>query len=542
MSLAQLSRLLPLPDSELQQILDYAATLPKTAAAEHLSNLLGTEPQAVDFISSFNSKRNDASGQPSPSSGSPAPASGSDGGIEPAPRGKKGKKKGKPQLHTPQARTVQGSAPFLGTAYNKREADLEYIPQSKKNSPAPSPGPEASRQQSRGVAIAEPPKETVAPKPKPTRTQAGFLISEAPPKAKPKSNNSSRSSTPKPSSSSTKISIAGGTPMKGASTALTDLESAIRSLELSSNPRANGDPSARRCDCVGARHPVQSAAPNCLSCGKVVCMKEGLGPCTSCGSPILTTAETEAILQELRAERSREKQAVHRSQHKKPDISKAPMPFASARDGFHGKTLSEAEAAAREHRDRLLGYQAQNARRTTVRDEVADFDVEGAMGGRMSLWASPEERALELKRQQKVLREMEWEAKPEWEKRKQVVSIDLVGGRVVRKMAAVERPATPEDDELEAGGVGGVEDGVLGEADGNKREGGTFSHNPLMGALIRPVYHDKGKEKGKGREGGKGPKWRRVQDDMDDNAGVILDGGVYGHSEPEAVADEPARG
>ena len=44
MSLSQLSRLLPLPDSELQQILDYAATLPKTAAAEHLSNLLGTEP------------------------------------------------------------------------------------------------------------------------------------------------------------------------------------------------------------------------------------------------------------------------------------------------------------------------------------------------------------------------------------------------------------------------------------------------------------------------------------------------------------------
>ena len=85
-------------------------------------------------------------------------------------------------------------------------------------------------------------------------------------------------------------------------------------------------------------------------------MKEGLGPCTSCGSPILTTAETEAILQELRAERSREKQAVHRSQHKKADISKAPMPFASARDGFHGKTLSEAEARAREHRDRLLGY------------------------------------------------------------------------------------------------------------------------------------------------------------------------------------------
>ncbi|KAL2108184.1 hypothetical protein VUR80DRAFT_4150 [Thermomyces stellatus] len=540
MSLAQLSRLLPLPDSELQQILDYAATLAKPAAAEHLSNLLGTGPQAVDFISSFNAKRKDAPDQPGPSGGSPAPASGSDGGVEPAPKGKRGKK-GKADLHTPQARTVQDSAPFPGTAYNKRDNDLEYIPQSKKNSPAPSPGPEASRQQSRRVATGEPPRETVAPKPEPARTQAGYLISDPAPKAKPKSNNSSRSSTPKPSGSSTKISIAGGTPMKGASTALSDLESAIRSLELSSNPSATGDPSARRCNCVGARHPLQSAAPNCLSCGKVVCVKEGLGPCTFCGSPILTTAETEAILQELKAERSREKQAVHRSQHKKADVSRAPAPFSAARDDFQGKSLAEAEARAREHRDRLLGYQAQNAKRTTVRDEVADFDVEGAMGGRMSLWASPEERALELKRQQRLLREMEWEAKPEWEKRKEVVSIDLVGGKVVRKMAPVERPATPEE-EPEEEDAGGVEDGVLSERDGNRRGGGTFSRNPLMGAMIRPVYSDNGKEKGKERERTKGPKWRRVQDDLDDNEEVILDGGIYGHSEAEAVTDEPSRG
>lgn len=542
MSLAQLSRLLPLPDSELQQILDYAATLPKPAAAEHLSNLLGTEPQAVAFISSFNSKRNDAPGRPGPGGGSPAPASGSDSGVEPAPRGKRGKKKAKAPLHVPQARTVGDSAPFLGTAYNKREADLEYIPQSKKTSPAPSPGPEASKQpQPRGRPTPEPPKETVAPKPVPAKQnqQAGFLISDPAPKAKSKSNNSSRSSTPKPSGSSTKISISGGTPMKGASTALSDLESAIRSLELSSNPRATGDPSARRCNCVGARHPLQSAAPNCLSCGKVVCMKEGLGPCTSCGAPILTTAETEAILQELRAERSREKQAVHRSQHKKADVSRAPAPFTAARESFDGKSITEAEAKAREHRDRLLSYQAQNARRTTVRDEVADFDVGAAMGGSVSMWATPEERALELKRQQKVLREMEWDAKPEWEKRKQVLSIDLVGGKIVKKMAAVERPASPEEDLVEEEVDGSGDEGVLAESDGNRREGGTFSHNPLLGALIRPVYSDKGK--GKGREGAKGPKWRRVQDDLDDNEDVILDGGVYGHPEP-VPADEPARG
>lgn len=573
MSLTQLSRLLPLPDNELQQILDYALTLPKPAAAEHLSNLLGTEPQAVSFISSFNAKRRDAPGGPSPGAGSGAatpasgratpasgratPASGSDGGVEVAPRGRRRGKKEKAPLHVPQARKLEGPG-YLGTAYNKREADLEYIPRSKKTSPAPSPspGPEGGAQlqpQPQPKAAPTPePKETPAQKSTKRPQQSGFLISDPATKPKPKSSNTSRSSTPKPGA--TKISIAGGTPMKGASTALTDLDSAIRTLELSTNPRATGDPSARRCNCVATRHPLQSAAPNCQACGKVICVREGLGPCTFCGERILSSSETEAILGELRAERSREKQAVHRAQHKKADVSRTPAAFSAPRDGFEGSSLTEAEAKAREHRDRLLSYQAQNAKRTTVRDEVADFDVGAAMGGQLSMWATPEERALELKRQQKVLREMEWEARPEWEKRREVLSIDIVGGKIVRKMAAVERPASPEevdvpeDDTMDtgAGGSAGY-DGVLGETDGNKREGGTFSRNPLLGSLIRPVYsakEDDGKGKGKQAEKPRGPRWRRVQDDLDNNEGVILDGGVYGHVEEEGKggADEPARG
>lgn len=43
--------------------------------------------------------------------------------------------------------------------------------------------------------------------------------------------------------------------------------------------------------------------------------------------------------------------------------------------------MSEAETKALEHRDRLLGFQAQNAQRTTVRDEASDFDVSGAVAG-----------------------------------------------------------------------------------------------------------------------------------------------------------------
>ena len=38
-----------------------------------------------------------------------------------------------------------------------------------------------------------------------------------------------------------------------------------------------------------------------------------------------------------------------------------------------------------------------------------------------------------LKKQQKLLREMEWNALPEYEKRRQVVSIDISGRKVFKK-------------------------------------------------------------------------------------------------------------
>ena len=46
-------------------------------------------------------------------------------------------------------------------------------------------------------------------------------------------------------------------------TSIDDLDSAIRSLEISTNPKLR-----RACNCQAARHPLLAAAPNCLSCGK----------------------------------------------------------------------------------------------------------------------------------------------------------------------------------------------------------------------------------------------------------------------------------
>lgn len=539
MSLAQLSQLLPLPEGDLQQVLDYAATLSKLDAVSHFSNLLGDSPLAIDFISSFNSRRKD----PTPAATSApasAPASGPSSSTESpdaVPKPRKGGKKKKPPLHTPQPRRVDDYAAPSGNVYSKKINDLDYIPQNQRAS-APT-----SQHASRS-GTPKPAAPTPATTQKEQRPSAGYLISDlAASKSKAKSTPTSRTSTPKPTASgtTTKISISGGTPMAGQSTALADLDAAIRALEISTNPSLD-NPKSRKCNCVATRHPIQAAAPNCIACGKVICLKEGLGPCTFCGTPLLSPADVQAMVKELKGERGKELMAADAKAHRRAEVSKKPAPFSGNRANNNGgtgssdPTLAEAEIQARAHRDKLLGFQAENAQRTTVRDEAADFDVGGAMAGTGNMWASPEARAKELKRQQKIMREMEWNARPEYEKRQQILSIDLVGKRVVRKMAPVERPVTPESDEDQ---VMTSPRNTVQTAQAGRQGGGAFSGNPLLGSLIKPVFDAKGK--GPEAEGRKSKKtgWRRVQDDMDNNEDVILDGGVYGHG---ASGDEPARG
>jgi hypothetical protein len=229
----------------------------------------------------------------------------------------------------------------------------------------------------------------------------------------------------------------------------------------------------------------------------------------------------------LRDERGKEKMAANNAGQKRADVSLAPRPFSTPRatTPVSSNPVSDVEseneklAKAKLHRDKLLAFQAQNAKRTQVHDEASDFETTNAG---LSMWASPQERAMQLKRQQKALREQEWNARPEYEKRKVVASIDLSGKKLVRRMAAAERPVTPESEDEPP-------EMPQGNGDGNTLSSGSgaFSKNPLLGGLIRPtikVEESKGKEK----EGGRKQTWRRVQDDNDDNEQWILDGGVYG--------------
>jgi len=312
----------------------------------------------------------------------------------------------------------------------------------------------------------------------------------------------------------------------GANSELNDLEFALRALEISTNPTlASQSADRRRCNCQGLTHEILQAAPNCLSCGKIVCLKEGLGPCTFCSTPLIPSEEVQIMVRSLREEAGREKMAINKQQHKRAEVAATPRPFA-------GKQEEESLRKAQEHRDKLLGYQATSAQRTKIIDQAADFETPMSAGG-LNPWATPAERALQLKKQQKAMKLMDWYSKEAYEKRKVVVAIDLKGKRVVREMRSVSPPpVSDESEEEDAEYDGGLERGGFGAL----RNGGRYSKNPLLQGLIKPVYTPQtGKEKQTeageyllGQVGGYANgnlKWRRVQDDFKDNEEVIPDGG-----------------
>ena len=239
------------------------------------------------------------------------------------------------------------------------------------------------------------------------------------------------------------------------------------------------------------------------------------------------------MIESLRQERGQEKMNLNNASHRRADLASQPRPFTNPTPSSSSSTPDTTFDLAKQHRDKLLAYQAENTRRTHIIDEATDFETPTSG---QSMWSSPVERAAQLKRQQKVLREQEWNAKPEYEKRKVVVSVDLIGGKAVRRMETLGKPKEDADE---------IDTAMQIEDSGERSSGGgAFSHNPLMGRLIRPIW--KGKEKegaaGEEREGKenqpRNSAWRRVQDD-DDNEALILDGGVYGgHEHERRLGDE----
>lgn len=113
-----------------------------------------------------------------------------------------------------------------------------------------------------------------------------------------------------------------------------------------------------RCDCQASKHKLVN---NCMGCGRIVCEQEGGGACFFCGNLVC----------------SEDDQKLINSQTKKGDNLKK-----SLMEQKRPKGLDEAMA----QRDRLLEFDRQSERRTTVIDDESDYFKSN------SVWLSEEEK------------------------------------------------------------------------------------------------------------------------------------------------------
>jgi len=549
-ALTRLRRLLPIDDDSLEEIITYTSSLSKEAGAEHLKNLLGDSPQALEFISSFNARRADVP-PPTPPQRLPETSSSTqtyDEGI-PSPK-KRAAKKAKPPLHSPgPVRRPEGYGDVSG-GYQKR-ADGSEGSHITKQTPAVVPlSDHASSQEFPDAPLQQPqpsqhhlrtPSPNVSREPSPTAKNTQKLPPASGPLVTDWNLPNVRSKPSKKPGHGTSSQTQSGTstPLRSSPTTTTssiaDLTAAIAALELSTNPTLSTE--RRKCSCNGSIHPLFATAPNCLNCGKIICALEGLQPCSFCDAPILTRDQVNSMIRTLKEERGVERMAVHNAGQSLSGRG-TPIFGGSTPESVSGDEASSAAVRARAHRDKLLAFQRENAQRTRVYDEAADYDASLAPG--TTQWMSPVQRAAALKKQQRYLRELEEANRPEWEKRKTVMSMSIKNGKLVKTYAREKAPTGTDRDD-------GAEDlEVDEEADVHELSAGTkgaFSRNPLLasGKFIRPIWKPQdtdGKGKGKGITADREMEstrttqrsvWRRVQDDNEDNEEWILDGGLHGY-------------
>ncbi|KIW20639.1 hypothetical protein PV08_01215 [Exophiala spinifera] len=532
-ALPRLQRLLPIDDESLREIITYTNSLTKEAGADHLKNLLGDSPQALEFISSFNARRPQVSSNRSPSQARPA-LTADESGV-PSPK-KRAARRTKPPLHaTGPARTPEGYGNVSGGYTKHYDGDDHY------SSPRESVSHNEDAPSRTGTADAlQVPLRTtrVAPQSSAASRDASPALksNKLPPSASGSlisdfgfANVRSKQSKKPAHPSHSQPQSGTATPQKGGPTTTTssvaDLTAAIAALELSTNPTLSKE--RRKCTCNASIHPLFETAPNCLNCGKIICALEGLQPCSFCDAPILSKEQVDSMIKALKEERGIEKMAAHNAGQTHSGRG-TPLFGGSTPEALSGDESSSAAARARAHRDKLLAFQRENAQRTRVYDEASDYDMTLTPGA--TQWMSPVQRAAALKRQQQYIREMEEANRPEWEKKKTVMSMSIRNGKLVRTYERQNVPAAPEKVDNTEENAGVEED----PADQHLSVGGqgAFSNNPLLagGKLIRPVWKaPEGEEKGKQREPERKSVWRRVQDDSEDNERWILDGGLHGY-------------
>lgn len=222
---------------------------------------------------------------------------------------------------------------------------------------------------------------------------------------------------------------------------IAEIDQALRDLELveHGNVRKDGSTARAKCDCMASRHPLLEVAPNCMNCGKIHCLKEGLGPCTFCGKPLLSAEERNEISSVL----YQQKEDIRSVNAPKPVVPKKKQKAIKYNLSNAGGRAAQEEAIkqmeeenrqiqeakekelqqAKERLDTLMSFQDSQAERTRIIDNVGDFELPTAG---VNQWASATERALQLKKQQRQMAKME-ERDARKKGKKHVISLGLDG-------------------------------------------------------------------------------------------------------------------
>ncbi|ANZ73618.1 BA75_01828T0 [Komagataella pastoris] len=430
----ELSKLLPLDDESLDQVITYAFTLrTKEEIGEHFLNLLGESPDSFQFISNFQEM------------------------LFPGPRIEK---------QIPEVPSVARPAP-------------------KSSSTSPSPSPLQSKPsvlKSIKITSGKPSKIKTIRKvvTRPTSSPSSRLSSDS-------SNNPLQVQLQVQNSNDTQKT------MKRTLNSLKDIDSAIAELEINEPVSLDGEsrPVRRFCDCMAQRHPLFEMFPNCLNCGKIICIKEGLQPCSSCGKELLSNEEKSKIEEILNQEKLKleEKAGIDSSsentkakQKKKLILSMNDKGknnflekemFFNQIDSQKKQQLQQAAEAqeeqkkleqqkseleyyakikdkspellqAQERLDQLLNFQESSAERTKIIDQASDFELPNQ---NFNLWASPVERALQLKKQQRQLRKQESTEKANIGRASHALNISIADGQVVMNQETIIEDPTDEIDQ-----------------------------------------------------------------------------------------------
>ncbi|KAK9495566.1 hypothetical protein V1508DRAFT_409071 [Lipomyces doorenjongii] len=292
---------------------------------------------------------------------------------------------------------------------------------------------------------------------------------------------------------------------------LQEVEDAIQILESEYTDTRD----RRICNCQAQRHPLLEVAPNCLNCGKIICVKEGLGPCTSCHTPLLTKEEYSGLVTELRQERGQLKNEIYNEQSKKLTTGGNTRLTYSGSAGGQPLTTDQAMLPgldrANDQLSNLLSFQANSVQRTRIIDNASDFDLPGSGSDR---WLTPAERAMQLRKQQRTLKQMEaLEAKRNG-RGKRVISIDLRGNKVVAEDHSETDFDSDEVDDIEEIDT----NSALKEQTGAKIE--MWNPDKDNARFIRPSYpglKETGAE-GQGHADANTDKARTKQVDSDDES------------------------